>query len=232
MDVSGLIGSNPWALAGDFNVVAASQESLPTCDINSDISEFNDLSETIAVFDHHFSGSMFTWSNKHSVRFLERKLDRVLINSAWLNHFPKSSVQFLPPEVSDHCLSYLQLQSTTSSPPKPFKFYNCWVKHSSFLDMIKDTWSLPITGSAMSILFNKLKRLKPVLKAFNAANFGGIFKRVDDKRKALAKTQSKLLSGSNTEELIDLEKTLTVELHDLLLARNLFIDKNLGLIGL
>ena len=35
---------------------------------------------TLAIFDHAFSGLVFTWSNHQNDTFLEKKLDRVLIS--------------------------------------------------------------------------------------------------------------------------------------------------------
>ena len=80
--------------------------------------------ETLSMFDHAFTGPFMTWSNHQSGGFLARKLDRVLINDNWLSCFPDSSVEFLPPEVFDHCPGFVQLHQESRSPPKPFKFFN------------------------------------------------------------------------------------------------------------
>lgn len=46
----------------------------------------------LSVFDHQHSGCFFTWSNKHDIGFIERKLDRFLINPTWLDKFPSSTL--------------------------------------------------------------------------------------------------------------------------------------------
>ena len=73
----------------------------------------------------------------------------------------------------------------------------------------------------MYVLHYKFKRLKAELKVFNQTHFGGILTKVADKRKDLALVQEKVL-GSPIEELIQLEKTLSLELYDLMLAEECF----------
>ena len=41
--------------------------------------------------------------------FIVRKLDRALVNDNWFPIFAHSSVDFLPPEVSDHSPILIQL---------------------------------------------------------------------------------------------------------------------------
>lgn len=55
-------------------------------------------------------------------------------------------------------------------PPKPFKFFNFWAIHGDFLRVV-DSWRHNIEGSPMQILFDKLKKLKPILKKFNERHF-------------------------------------------------------------
>ncbi|XVE85117.1 hypothetical protein DITRI_Ditri17bG0066100 [Diplodiscus trichospermus] len=91
-----------WMLAGDFNVTLNPDESS-TYDgsqgVTMDMKEFRDCTSQISVFDHCFSGNYYTWTNKHQVDFLARKLDIVLINRNW--DFT-TTVEFMALEVSDH----------------------------------------------------------------------------------------------------------------------------------
>ena len=117
----------PWILTGDYNVTVHPSKSSNCSDshmINSDMQEFIDARLQLSVFDHVHVGPKFTWTNKHQEGFLARKLDRVLINNSWSDRFPPSHVEFLCPEVSDHCPGLILLQQEFHSPPKPFKFFN------------------------------------------------------------------------------------------------------------
>lgn len=208
-----------WILAGDFNVIADVVESEPLCFSSShrtDIIEFNEVCRSLSLFDHWFFGSTFTWFNNHDEGFIFRKLDRVLINSNWLETFPKSTVEFLAPKVSDHCLGVINLCKDVFSPPKPFRFFNFWTKHAGFLKLVKSIWECSVDGSSMVILFEKLKRLKSILKDFNQNNFSNISLRVIENRKELAKIQEEVLKVT-TNEKIDEMKLLSADLHILLI---------------
>lgn len=219
--------NTPWMLAGDFNIVADVFEGSPPCFSSSheaDIADFNEVCQSLSVFDHQYTGSQFTWLNNHQVDFIARKLDRVLINSAWLDVFATSTVEFLPPEVSDHCLGLVKLCKEVFSPPKPFKFFNFWVRHSEFLDLVKQSWEVPCDGSPMKVLFDKLKRLKFPLRLFNKRYFGNISARVDQKRKELAEAQKKVMNSA-TSELVEAMRNLSAEFTDLLAAEEAFYKK-------
>ena len=74
------ICQNPWLLVGDFNVIAhPSKDSRFTGSqvMNLNNKEFKECMQTLAVFDHAFTGPLLTWSNHQEEAFLARKLDRV-----------------------------------------------------------------------------------------------------------------------------------------------------------
>ena len=74
----------------------------------------------------------------------------------------------------------------------------------------------------MRRLYDKLKRLKVDLRNFNQTQFGGLTNKVAEKRKELADIQVNLLSENGSQNLIESEKTLNLELNDLLLAEESF----------
>ena len=117
----------PWMMAGDYNVISHPFESSKfngSQAMNSDIKDFVESMQLLEMQDHAYNGPLFTWSNHQDSTFLAKKLDRVLINDSWLSLFPHSRVEFLPPELSDHCPALIQLDSPYCSTPKPFKFFN------------------------------------------------------------------------------------------------------------
>ena len=156
---------------------------------------------------------------------MARKLDRVIVNSNWHSYFAQSNVEFLAPEVSDHCPAYIGLQQEIPSPPKPFKFFNYWAKHEGFLELVKHSWLLPATGNPMNKLHGKLKRLKVELKIFNQTQYGGITGKVNEKRKELANVQATLLNGNGIHGLVEMERKLSLELNDLLIAEKSFFKQ-------
>ena len=139
-----------------------------------------------------------------------------------MNNFTYSTIEFLTLEVSDHSPIIILLQQNIVAPPKPFKFFNCWVKHYAFLETVQQSWNGPVTGNLMRRLQTKLKRLKGELKSFNHHYFGEITLKVVEKRKELAGIQLSLLNNEVTPELIKLDKSAFLELHDLMLAEESF----------
>ncbi|CAL0318886.1 unnamed protein product [Lupinus luteus] len=61
-----------------------------------------------------------------------------------------------------------------------FRFLKMWLHHPGISEVVKDSWSQPVCGCPMFILSNKLKRLKMVLKDWNANVFGNLHQRVKE----------------------------------------------------
>ena len=209
---------NPWLVAGDFNAIAHATESSNYVNTQrANIKEFKECLNALGIFDHFFKGPIFTWSNRQDDTFIAKKLDRVLVSDSWHLHFAHSKVEFLPPEISDHCPMLVQLEKRYDSSPKPFKFFNYWTKHTSFLAAVKESWMEPMLGSPMEKLHRKLKRLKQRLKAFNKELFSDISVRVKAKRVELDRIQEEVLRQPRTD-LVQLEKNLSKELYELMQA--------------
>ena len=83
-------------------------------------------------------------------------------------------MEFIPPEISDHCPAFIRLQQVYFSSPKPFKFFNHWIKHPNFMKIVEESWKGLVYGDLMNVLFQRMKRLKVELRRFNQAEFGNI----------------------------------------------------------
>ena len=222
--VNGSINQEPWLIVGDFNIIVHPSETSSYNGVQGLTSKAKEFSECIqqnAIFDHAYTGPLFTWSNRQEEGFVAKKLDRALINAQWLLSFPSSKVEFLPPAASDHCLIIVQLSHQSFSPPRPFKFFNYWARHSDFLQTVKDSWELPVVGTPMIVLQKKLKRLKDSLKAFNQMYFADISLKVKEKRLSYEEVQLFNLSNPSIAQ-IEQERVLAQELHSLMLNEESF----------
>ncbi|KAK8303227.1 hypothetical protein V6Z12_D04G136400 [Gossypium hirsutum] len=94
--------------------------------------DFQALVKEIEVFDHVYCGPVFTKSNHLLDRSIVKKLDKFLINAAWLRFLPYPRVEFATPGCSDHCPSIVWFERPIQSLPKPFRLFNFWVKHDRF----------------------------------------------------------------------------------------------------
>lgn len=147
-------------------------------------------------------------------------LVRVLSNISWMDLFPNTESSFLAPGVSDHCLIYV-----TMVPPnrrrKPFKFFNFWVEHPAFGQILHNSWSVSIKGWPMFVLSAKLKRLKGVLKQLNLKYYSNFSRSEMDSTAELYRVQEKFASPAN-EALCCQEKELVSQYMELRSAEEAF----------
>ncbi|KAE8724823.1 hypothetical protein F3Y22_tig00009840pilonHSYRG00015 [Hibiscus syriacus] len=221
-----LVGSSPWVVGGDFNVVLSVDESSDFESLgvhnSSDMEDFQDCLGDLDLLDHPFLGPTFTWSNRQDEGFLARKLDRILVNPEWLTAHPDSFAEFKAQGASDHCLGMIWTQNDAlARRPKPFKFFNCWTSNVGFMGVVKLSWLEQCAGNPMQRLFSKLKRLKPRLKELNKEHFSDISSKVLNKRAELERIQ--LLNLSCTDQRsIEEERNIHAELVDLEIAESEF----------
>ena len=86
------------------------------------------------------TGRQFTWSNNRQNQTFE-KLDRVLACTDWESKFPRTTIQALTREISDHTPLFLNTgDPSTSTCPPMFKFELGWLLRDGFMDMVRDIW--------------------------------------------------------------------------------------------
>lgn len=75
-----------------------------------------------------------------------------------------STLKIQPHSVSDHSLLCLTGQENHVFRKALFKFFNCVVDLNGYDMAIMKSWNDPIVGKPMHVLWQKLKRLQPILK--------------------------------------------------------------------
>lgn len=160
-DLSSIIKADtPVFIQGDFNVILNADEKKGGNLFSPNESlDFLNFISTNSLVDIGFNGSNFTWCNNRSYKNrIWKRLDRVLVNSAWLDLPVNSSVLHLARVGSDH--SPLLISITSKSPhQKQFRFLNLWASHPDFLNLVKETWRVHCSGSHFYKLIFKLKAL-------------------------------------------------------------------------
>ncbi|KAL0440458.1 UNVERIFIED_CONTAM: hypothetical protein Slati_2528800 [Sesamum latifolium] len=159
----------PWIVGGDLNAILHTTENQGgvTSSLGS-IEDFNDMIFETGLTDAGFEGEPFTWTNKR----VWRRLDRVLYSQEWSELFTSKRVTHLARRLSDHHPLLISTCKTENSHASSFRFQNMWIKHHNFLDTVKHNWCLPIQGSGMYKLQQKIYRLKDRLKTWNKDTFG------------------------------------------------------------
>ncbi|KAL6550651.1 hypothetical protein OROMI_021139 [Orobanche minor] len=166
---------SPWMVGGDFNIVLHPVEKKgDSPPIPSEMEEFRDAILDCDLTDGGFVGPPFTW---HSNGVWQR-LDRIFFFASWFSKFTHCCVRHLPRQKSDHHALLCEFHKDASKHTSSFRFQNMWAKHHLFLDVVSDSWSIPMPFAGLLKLSKKLSRLKLTLKEWNRHVFGNIFEKV------------------------------------------------------
>ncbi|XP_071741004.1 uncharacterized protein [Rutidosis leptorrhynchoides] len=143
----------PLCILGDFNSVSSSVERLrEVIDLNA-IASFNNFIVNANLIDQHLVNDDFTWEGP--LGKLSR-INRVFLNSSWIDLWPDAILQMGHPDKSDH-KPIIWGKKLISWGPKPFRFNNSWLEKPGFINFCKDKWaSYPTTGWAAFIINKNL----------------------------------------------------------------------------
>lgn len=171
-----LASSSPWLIAGDFNVIAdLSEYSGRSSPDSASITDFQACIQDCGLLDLPYTGTTFTWTGVRSSGRVWKRLDRALVNPAWLSSYGTSNVDVLARTGSDHCPLLLRVGVQTRATVRPFKFQAFWTARPDFLEVVHQSWSQPSGLHGMLGFAVKLKRLRFSLKAWNFSKVGNIF---------------------------------------------------------
>lgn len=196
-----LVGDSPWLVLGDFNAILMESECAGGILSNSSsMSEFRESMMKIELMDLHYGGLQFTWSGSPHGIGVVKKLDRVLVNSSFTNGFAEAKAMFLPRGTSDHSPGLVDFGAVQRKKKTSFRFQNFLAHRTNFVDMVRSHWGVEVRGVKMYQLVQKLKCLKPVLRAA-AWSSGNLSERVDILKVNLLKVQTDLDCDPFNEEL-------------------------------
>ncbi|KAL0457639.1 UNVERIFIED_CONTAM: hypothetical protein Slati_0391100 [Sesamum latifolium] len=160
------ISVDPWCVLGDFNaIIDGSEVCGRSVESSHSMTEFRDCICATGLVHLPFTGCPFTWHNcSEGSRSLWKRLDRVLVNEAWLVSWPQASYMSALPSTSDH--SPLILKGAEGRLEQGlFRFDNFLAKQPGFLNTVRDWWRHSIHGTKMYGVVCKLKALKPIFRA-------------------------------------------------------------------
>ncbi|KAL0401928.1 UNVERIFIED_CONTAM: hypothetical protein Slati_4222700 [Sesamum latifolium] len=140
--ISHTVRDVPWLGGGDFNtVVDVSEVCGQSGDIRGAAEEFQSCLQNTGLITLPMQGEWFTWHNcSRDAWSLWKRLDRILVNDWWLEHWPNTYYVSLNARTSDH------------SP---------WCS----VVIIRRIWQHHIVGTAMFAVTRKLRALKPIFIA-------------------------------------------------------------------
>ncbi|KAK4381922.1 hypothetical protein Sango_2921400 [Sesamum angolense] len=157
--------AEPWIVLGDFNaIIDASEACGRAADTTASMNEFRNCITETGLIHIPFTGCPFTWHNcSEGIRSLWKRLDRILVNAAWLEAWPNSTYICALPSTSDHSPLILNVASGGHT-HSLFRFDNFLAKQSGFLESVNTKWRHKITGTAMYGVVCKLKNMKTMFR--------------------------------------------------------------------
>ncbi|KAL1554962.1 hypothetical protein AAHA92_15458 [Salvia divinorum] len=173
-----IVEDQPALVSGDFNCMMSPDERVwDRVAIEYEMKDPIDTCALLGMDDVPYTGCKFTWSN--GSRF--SKIDRTLVNEAWNSSGHLASTVFnLAGSHSDHSPAITTLFGDTISFPKPFKFFNFWTNHAGYDPLVKDKWSINVSGTAQYVLAERGKAFKHHLREFNFKEMSLISKRAKE----------------------------------------------------
>lgn len=117
-------------------------------------------------------------------------MDKVFVDTEWLNIFTDMKLWGLKRYFSDHCPLLVDCEKINRG-PRPFRALDVWFSNPSFVKMVQGEWKM--LGNMP--LHTKLKNLKTPLKKWNKEVFGDIDRKVDQQE-----AEIKILDQLNEEQ--------------------------------
>ncbi|XP_043697062.1 uncharacterized protein LOC122647823, partial [Telopea speciosissima] len=168
-----------------------------------------------------------TWNNRQSgdTRIC-CKLDRVMVNLAWMDVFRSSEATFHPPGLSDHSPVVVGVLDETNFGPKPFRFFEAWIGREGFDDLVRKGWEQPVSMSLNPILWfaAQLRNVKE-LRKWNKECIGDVFLTVKAAETELYQTQCNLGEHPDDPNLVLLETQAKVKLWEALATEEKFLKE-------
>ncbi|KAK6115461.1 hypothetical protein DH2020_007730 [Rehmannia glutinosa] len=157
--------SLPWIAIGDFNNVLNANEKCNGKDVTStEVRDFEECCVLTGLTDLRSMECHSTWTNNE----VWCKLDRAMVNKHWFDQGLDGMANFFPSGcLSDHSPCIVSLLDVVTKNNRPFRFFNMWVSHTDFNDLVATHWDLYVRGTKQFIFCKKLKHLKRPLKELN-----------------------------------------------------------------
>ena len=202
--------SKPWCVGGDFNAIMHYDDRTGSIVREKDIRPMANCMHQCRLHDVKSIGRFYTWNNKQDgCNRILSKIDRFLSNQLWETTFQEAIVHFCPEGDFDHSPMVITTVKVHHG-HKPFKFYNHWVNHDLFTQTVKYAWHLNCEGTRMFKVIQKLKKLKPLLKAIDGRTESSLAIAFKDAKTSLLQAQEALHQNPSDPNLAHEEKIAAV----------------------
>ncbi|KAH6818323.1 hypothetical protein C2S51_001926 [Perilla frutescens var. frutescens] len=215
--------SGKFIILGDFNAIRGSHERRGKSKSSPQAcNDFNNFIGDLDLTEVESNGLFFSWSSRRFFPAVtESKIDRALVSKDFHDAWSTFTASLLPRNCSDHSPLVVFCKASQSSGPRPFRFWNMWTSHASFLSLVRESWKEEVhSRSKIRVVMIKMKRLKAVLKDWNATVFGNFNIKIDDLGKNLEAIQEEISLHSYSDERMNEEIAYQADINNLLLVES------------
>ncbi|CAN1221928.1 hypothetical protein LINGRAPRIM_LOCUS443 [Linum grandiflorum] len=205
----------PFVICGDFNATLSFSEKSSffhssNNNENRSIDNFQQFVNRLSLTDLSPSGPLFTWTNRQTYE-VKSRLDRFLLSPSWIKNFPRSTVQHLSDNGSDHRAIFLLNNQNSYGPKKYFYFDQRWLSNLEADSIISNSWQSPVVkGSKLFIFHSKLKFLRHNLVAWQKSGSSNSARKIKSLKDEI--NRAKAGPPTNWESIHNLERKLEHEL--------------------
>ncbi|KAI0525141.1 hypothetical protein KFK09_004533 [Dendrobium nobile] len=163
----------PWIVMGDFNCFRFAGEKAGGIPLNNErLGELNSFMFESGLQDLSSVGLFYTWFNQRSDSPIHIKLDRMLVNSAFLDAFPSAFYKVDSFSGSDHTPLILNAALFRKSISR-FMFKDFWTKFDDFWELTQRAFERPMSASPIAHFYDCLRDLKGNIRrrSWNSSNF-------------------------------------------------------------
>ncbi|XP_042518618.1 uncharacterized protein LOC122092373 [Macadamia integrifolia] len=183
----------PWLVAGDFNANFLAHEKRGPSTFNmGSAAEFGAMIDGCSLIQIPSQGRKFTWTNNRRKGNVMAKLDRSLCTDDWFSQFQDCHQKVISMGASDHLALMVVSEASLKPLNYPFWFQRSWADHENFKKIVKDSWDDWISGSALYVFSQKIKRLKVAMKEWARETFPNVNLEKEEALKGLEDIQQEI----------------------------------------
>lgn len=146
-------------------------------------------------------GVPYTWTNnREGNQRISERLDRALVNPAFIGRYPTLRVTHKLLLGSDHCPLLVQLEPKVRMGRRRFRFEGSWMEQTGCVDVVKEAWQPGQGQGGQTQIHNNLGRCRIKLTKWSKENRVNYKKRIEELQTQLAKIQGQHGRNINSNE--------------------------------
>ncbi|PKU65301.1 Putative ribonuclease H protein [Dendrobium catenatum] len=170
--------NSPWVIMGDLNCYR--YESEKAGGVSPPLGRLGELNNFVfqcGLHDLASIGLQFTWFNQRVDLPIHIKLDRILVNSEFLDLFPSAYYKIEAPSGSDHSPLILMANKAVKTVSR-FLFKNFWLQLDEFWEIMLKALENPFRASPIHSFYKLLRDIKLATKEKNWASSSNLSKAI------------------------------------------------------